>query len=42
MLVVWPGQRVVVAALANLGQAPMSTQLALRIAEPFIAARAAR
>lgn len=40
VLVVWPEQRVVVAALANLGQAPMSTQLALRIAEPFIRARA--
>lgn len=41
VLVAWPEQRVVVAVLANLGQAPMSTQLALRLAEPFIAARAA-
>ena len=41
VLAVWPEQRVVVAVLANLGQAPMSMQLAQRVAEPFIAARAA-
>lgn len=41
VLVVFPEQRVVVAALANLGQAPMSTQLASRLAGPFVAARAA-
>ncbi|HEU4630203.1 MAG TPA: serine hydrolase domain-containing protein [Gemmatimonadaceae bacterium] len=39
VLVVYPEQRVVVAALANLGQAPMSTQLAARLAGPFVAAR---
>lgn len=39
VLVVFPEQRVVVAALANLGQAPMSTQLASRLAGPFVAAR---
>jgi CubicO group peptidase (beta-lactamase class C family) len=41
VLVVFPEQRVVVAALANLGQAPMSTQLASRLAGPFVTARAA-
>ena len=39
VLLAYPEQRVVVAALANLGQAPMSTQLAGRLAAPFIAAR---
>ena len=39
VLLVFPEQRVVVAALANLGQAPMSNALATRIAAPFIAAR---
>jgi CubicO group peptidase (beta-lactamase class C family) len=39
VLVVFPEQRVVVAALANLGQAPMSTQLASRLAGPFVKAR---
>ncbi|MHB1224785.1 MAG: serine hydrolase domain-containing protein [Gemmatimonadaceae bacterium] len=39
VLVVYPEQRVVVAALANLGQAPMSNALATRLAAPFIDAR---
>jgi len=39
VLLVLPDQKVVVAALANLGQAPMSSALATRIAAPFIAAR---
>ena len=41
VLLVFPDQKVVVAALANLGQAPMSNALASRIAAPFIAARGA-
>jgi serine beta-lactamase-like protein LACTB len=41
VLLVYPEQRVVVAALANLGQAPMSQALAARLAAPFIAARGA-
>ena len=41
VLLVLPDQKVVVAALANLGQAPMSSALATRIAAPFIAARGA-
>lgn len=40
VLLVYPEERVVVAALANLSQAPMSTALAGRLAAPFIAARA--
>lgn len=36
VLLVYPEQRVVVAALANLGQAPMSNALAVRLAAPFI------
>lgn len=39
VLLVYPEQRVVVAILANLGQAPMTTELASRVAAPFIAAR---
>lgn len=38
VLVLYPEQRVVVAALANLGSAPMSPQLAERLASPFMAA----
>ena len=38
VLLVYPEQRVVVAILANLGQAPMTTELAGRVAAPFIAA----
>lgn len=38
VLVVYPEQRVVVAALANLGQAPMSTALGARVAAAFIGA----
>ena len=41
VLLVVPEERVVVAALANLSQAPMSEALARRLAEPFVAARAA-
>jgi CubicO group peptidase (beta-lactamase class C family) len=41
VLLVLPDQRVVVAAIANLGQAPMSIELAGRLAAPFVAARAA-
>ena len=41
VLVVLPDEHVVVAALANLGQAPMSIELARRIAEGFVRARAA-
>jgi CubicO group peptidase (beta-lactamase class C family) len=41
VLLVLPDQRVVVAAIANLGQAPMSIELARRLAEPFMAARGA-
>jgi serine beta-lactamase-like protein LACTB len=43
VLVVYPEERVVVAALANLGSAPMTPQLAERLAAPFMAAaKAAR
>ena len=38
VLVLYPAERVVVAALANLGSAPMSPQLAERLASPFMAA----
>ncbi len=41
VLVVMPEERVVVAVLANLSQAPMSVALARRLAGPFVAARAA-
>lgn len=37
VMVLYPAERVVVAALANLGSAPMSPQLAERLAEPFFA-----
>lgn len=40
VLLVLPDERVVVAVLANLGQAPMSIELARRIAEPFVKAKA--
>src|SRR5690606_31825164 len=36
VLLVYPDQRVVVAALANLGTAPMSPEFAERLAAPFI------
>lgn len=36
VLVLYPDQRVVVAALANLGTAPMSPEFAARLAAPFI------
>src|SRR5690606_11419880 len=37
VMVLYPAERVVVAALANLGSAPMSPQLAERLAEPCCA-----
>jgi CubicO group peptidase (beta-lactamase class C family) len=43
VLVIYPDQRVVVAALANLGSAPMTPELAERLAAPFLdGAKAAR
>src|SRR5690606_11528796 len=42
VLSIYPESRVVVAALANLGSAPMTPELAERLAAPFIKARTVR
>jgi len=42
VLSIYPESRVVVAALANLGSAPMTPELAERLAAPFITARTVR